>query len=179
MQMVRLRRGQRGKREAQCLKGGGRQRWGVRSAAKKDSNCQIGRSGWLDWQACEAHAERPPLLSFSFPESRSCARNLKNLREGNSPAVVRDSMNNLCALAETKAPGIVCAICKYRQSIHKVGPARPKVPCGGLVAIVADVYLFPTRPSSACHRKARLSEGGKGGRSITQEHGLGRLAPRN
>ncbi|XP_066488283.1 maestro heat-like repeat family member 5 [Tiliqua scincoides] len=55
-------------------------------------------------------------------ESRICARNLRNLREGNSPALVQVSMVNLCALAETKAAGIVRAICKYRQSIHKISP---------------------------------------------------------
>ncbi|KAJ6658601.1 hypothetical protein lerEdw1_019989 [Lerista edwardsae] len=55
-------------------------------------------------------------------ESRSCARNLRNLREGNSPALVQVSMDNLCSLAETKAAGIVRAICKYRQSIHKISP---------------------------------------------------------
>ncbi|KAL8206394.1 UNVERIFIED_CONTAM: hypothetical protein K2H54_002077, partial [Gekko kuhli] len=32
------------------------------------------------------------------------------------------SADNLCALAETKLTGVLRAICKYRQSIHKISP---------------------------------------------------------
>ncbi|XP_060135088.1 maestro heat-like repeat family member 5 [Zootoca vivipara] len=55
-------------------------------------------------------------------ESQICFCNLRNLREGTGPFLVQASIDNLCALAETKLAGVLRAICKYRQSIHKISP---------------------------------------------------------
>ncbi|XP_053111631.1 maestro heat-like repeat family member 5 isoform X7 [Hemicordylus capensis] len=55
-------------------------------------------------------------------ESQVCFCNLRNLREGNGPSLVQTSMDNLSALAEIKLAGVLRAICKYRQSIHKISP---------------------------------------------------------
>ncbi|XP_054846304.1 maestro heat-like repeat family member 5 [Eublepharis macularius] len=55
-------------------------------------------------------------------ESKVCFFNLRNLREENSLSLVGVSADNLRALAETKRTGVLQAICKYRQSIHKISP---------------------------------------------------------
>uniref|UniRef100_A0ACB8E9L9 Uncharacterized protein n=1 Tax=Sphaerodactylus townsendi TaxID=933632 RepID=A0ACB8E9L9_9SAUR len=63
----------------------------------------------------EAHKEE-----LDENESKVCFCNLRNLREENSQSLVQASADNLCALAESKLAGVLRAICKYRQSIHKV-----------------------------------------------------------
>nr|XP_020650868.1 maestro heat-like repeat family member 5 [Pogona vitticeps] len=55
-------------------------------------------------------------------ESQVCFYNLRNLREGNSTSLVQEATDNLCALAKIKMAGVLQAICKYRQSIHKISP---------------------------------------------------------
>ncbi|XP_077157553.1 maestro heat-like repeat family member 5 isoform X2 [Paroedura picta] len=55
-------------------------------------------------------------------ESKVCFYNLRNLREENGLPLVKASADNLCTLAETKLTGVLRAICKYRQSIHKISP---------------------------------------------------------
>nr|XP_056711698.1 maestro heat-like repeat family member 5 [Euleptes europaea] len=65
----------------------------------------------------EAHKEE-----LDENESKVCFCNLRNLREENGLSVIQASADNLCALAETKLAGVLQAICKYRQSIHKISP---------------------------------------------------------
>ncbi|XP_048364744.1 maestro heat-like repeat family member 5 [Sphaerodactylus townsendi] len=65
----------------------------------------------------EAHKEE-----LDENESKVCFCNLRNLREENSQSLVQASADNLCALAESKLAGVLRAICKYRQSIHKISP---------------------------------------------------------
>ncbi|XP_062998669.1 maestro heat-like repeat family member 5 [Elgaria multicarinata webbii] len=65
---------------------------------------------------------KPQKEELDENESQICFFNLRNLREGNGPSLVQESTDNLCALAETKVAGVLRAICKYRQSIHKISP---------------------------------------------------------
>ncbi|XP_061438958.1 maestro heat-like repeat family member 5 [Rhineura floridana] len=73
----------------------------------------------IPWQKAKAEPRKEEL---DENESQICFCNLRNLREGNGPFLVQASIDNLCALAETKLAGVLRAICKYRQSIHKISP---------------------------------------------------------
>ncbi|KAF7252529.1 Maestro heat-like repeat family member 5, partial [Varanus komodoensis] len=78
-------------------------------------------SGTTDCSRQKEKAE-PEKEELDENESQICFCNLRNLREGNGPSLVQEATDNLCALAETKVAGVLRAICKYRQSIHKISP---------------------------------------------------------
>ncbi|KAM6441443.1 maestro heat-like repeat family member 5 [Liasis olivaceus] len=89
----------------------------VRAHPLREETCNSSRD--FTWQKEKAEA---PEEELNENESQLCFCNLRNLREGNGPSLVQESTNNLCILAETKLAGVLRAICKYRNSIHKISP---------------------------------------------------------